>query len=199
MGRMPGFPDVAGKAGTGQLAGKVQGAKGGNLRAGRGGQLSGKLQGAQGGQIANKMQGFNAGSAVAGGAIAGGLANIHGGDLGSRLQGGEAGQLRNNLSPERNQAIANRQQYWNNWSSANQGKLADFRTNRGKDWNNINNFRKNENVAARFNSSQWNNYRNNVNNFRNNRSIEIRNCWNFPGDRCDPKRSLSTSRLRLWC
>jgi hypothetical protein len=140
-----GFPDVSAKAGTGQLAGKVQGSKGG------------KLQGAQGGQFG------------------GGLANIREGDSGGRLQGGGTGQLRNNLSPERNQAIANRQQYWDKWGKANGGKLSDFRTNRGKDWSNINNFRKNENVAGRFNSSQWNTYRNNVNGFRNNRSVEINN------------------------
>ena len=82
---------------------------------------------------------------------------------------------RGDFSPERNQAIANRQQYWDKWSGDNQGKLADFRTNRSKDWSNINNFRKNENVAGRFNSSEWNNYRGNVNNFRNNRATEINN------------------------
>ena len=93
------------------------------------------------------------------------------GDLGDR---GDLGG-RGDFSPERNQAIADRQQYWNKWSGDNQGKLADFRTNRSKDWSNINNFRKNENVAGRFNSSEWNNYRGNVNNFRNNRALEINN------------------------
>jgi hypothetical protein len=169
------FPDVANKTGSGQLAGKVQGAKGGKLQATQGRQLSSKLQGAHGGQLAGKMQGFNAGALAGGATIAGGLANIHGGELGGRLQGGDTGQLRNNLSPERNQAIANRQQYWNRWSKDNQGKLADFRTNRSKDWSNINNFRNNQNLAGKFNSSQWNNYKNNVSNFRNNRSIEISN------------------------
>jgi hypothetical protein len=153
-----GFPNVADKTGGGQLAGKAQGA--------RGGQLAGKAQGARGGQL---------GAAVAGGAIGGGLANMGRGDLGGRFQGGEGGQLRENFSPERNQAIANRQQYWDKWSGDNQGKLADFRTNRSKDWSNVNNFRKNENVAGRFNSSEWNNYRDNVNNFRSNRALEINN------------------------
>jgi hypothetical protein len=164
-GANKGFPNIADKTGGGQLAGKVQGAQGG--------QLAGKIQGSQLGAVA--------GGALAGGAIGGGLANIGGGDLGGRgdfggrFQGDEGGQLGNNYSPERNQAIANRQQYWNKWSSGNQANLADFRTNRSKDWSNINNFRKNENVAGRFNSSQWNNYKDNVNNFRSNRAVEINN------------------------
>jgi hypothetical protein len=171
-----GFPDVGGRAGGGQLAGKGQGAGGG------------KLQGARGGQVSNRIQGSQLGAAVAGGALAGGalsggLGNIgggdlggrlQGGDLGGRLQGGDRGQL-GNRSPERNQAIANRQQYWNKWSGDNKGKIADFQSNRSNDWSNINNFRKNENVGNRFNSQQWNDYRNNVNNFRNNRATEITN------------------------
>jgi hypothetical protein len=171
-----GFPDVGGRAGAGQLAGRGQGAGGG------------KLQGARGGQVSNRIQGSQLGAAVAGGALAGGalsgsLGNIgggdlggrlQGGDLGGRLQGGDRGQL-GNRSPERNQAIANRQQYWNKWSGDNKGKIADFRKNRSNDWSNINNFRKNENVGNRFNSQQWNDYRNNVNNFRNNRATEITN------------------------
>jgi hypothetical protein len=125
-------------------------------------QLAGRAEGVRGSQL----------GAVAGGAVVGaGLANIGGGDLGGR---GDLGS-RGDFSPERNQAIANRQQYWDKWSGANQGKLTDFRTNRSKDWSNINNFRKNENVAGRFNSSEWNNYRGNVNNFRNNRALEINN------------------------
>jgi hypothetical protein len=121
-----------------------------------GGQLAGRAQGVRGSQLGT----------VAGGVVAGaGLANIGRGDLGGR----------GDFSPERNQAIANRQQYWDKWSGDNQGQLADFRTNRGTDWSNINNFRKNENVAGRFNSSEWNNYRGNVNNFRSNRALEINN------------------------
>ena len=161
-----GFPDVGGKAGTGQLAGRGQNA--GN----------GKLQGARGGQVSNRMQGSQlgavAGGAVAGGVLSGGLGNIGGGDLGGRLQGGDRGQL-GNRSPERNQAIADRQQYWNKWSGDNKGKISDFRNNRSKDWSNINNFRKNENAGNRFNSQQWNDYKSNVNNFRNNRATEINN------------------------
>jgi hypothetical protein len=125
-----------------------------------GGQLAGKGQGARGGQLAGKVQGGQ------GGQFAG---KIQGSQLGA-VAGGELGG-RGNFSPERNQAIANRQQYWNKWSSDNQGRLNDFRTNRS----NINNFRQNENLGNRFNSSQWNNYRNNVNNFRNNRAVEINN------------------------
>jgi hypothetical protein len=100
-----------------------------------GGQITGRAQGVRGSEL----------GAVAGGAVVGaGLANIGGGDSGGR--GDLSG--RGDFSPERNQAIANRLQYWDKWSGANQGKLADLRTNRGKDWSNINNFRKNENVAG---------------------------------------------------
>jgi hypothetical protein len=152
-----GFPNIADKTGGRQLAGRGQGAGGG--------QLAGKVQGGQGGRLQGSQLGAVAGGALAGGAVGAGLANIGGGDLGGR----------GNFSPERNQAIANRQQYWNKWSGDNKGKLGDFRTNRSKDWSNINNFRKNENVGNRFNSPQWNNYKNNVNNFRNNRSLEINN------------------------
>jgi hypothetical protein len=169
-----GFPDVGGRAGAGQLAGRGQGAGGGKLQGARGGQI----QGARGGQISNRMQGSQlgavAGGALAGGVLSGGLGNNGGGDLGDRLQGGDRGQL-GNRSPERNQAIANRQQYWNKWSGDNKGKIADFRNNRSKDWSNINNFRNDENVGNRFNSQQWNDYRSNVNNFRNNRATEINN------------------------
>ena len=167
------FPDIADKTGRGQLAGKAQGAKGGQLagkvQGPQGGQLAGKVQGPKGGQLAGNFQGIKAGAA------AGGLANVRGGDLGSRMQGSDAGQMRNNLSPERNQAVANRQQYWDKWGKDNQGKLADFQSNRGQNWSNINDFRKNQNLAGNFNSPQWNNYKNNVNNFRNNRSVEINN------------------------
>jgi hypothetical protein len=115
-----------------------------------------------------------AGGAVAGGVLSGGLGNNGVGNLGDRLQGGDRGQL-GNRSPERNQAIANRQQYWNKWSGDNKGKITDFRNNRSKDWSNIDNFRKNEKVGNRFNNQQWNDYKNNVNNFRNNRATEINN------------------------
>jgi hypothetical protein len=184
-----GFPDLAAKAPSGgklgsqgQLAGKAQGAQGGQL-AGKlqdapGGLARGKLQGAQGGQLAGKLQGAQAGvlaGGLAGGALAGGLAGAQGGELGGRLQGGNVGQLGNNFSPQRNQAIADRQKYWDKWGKDNQGKLDDFRTNRGKDWGNINNFRKNQNPANSFNKPEWNNYKNNVDNFRNNRSVEINN------------------------
>jgi hypothetical protein len=78
-----------------------------------------------------------------------------------------------NLSPRPNQAIADRQKYWDKWGKNNQGQLAHFRTNRGKDWNNINNFWNRRNPSDTFNKAAWNNYKNDVNDFRNNRSVEI--------------------------
>jgi hypothetical protein len=168
-----GFPDLAGKTSGGQVSGQVQGAKGGQLagkvQGAQGGQLAGKLQGAQGGQLAGKLQGAQAG------AFAGGVLGAHSGELGGRLQGANEGRLGSNLSPERNQAIANRQQYWDKWRGDNQGKVANFQANRSKDWNNINNFRDSRNLSNSFNKPEWNNYKNNVNNFRDNRSIEINN------------------------
>src|SRR5271165_5643762 len=154
-----GFPDVAGKTGSGQVAGKVQGAKGG--------QLAGKVQGAQGGQLAGKVQG------IQGGQLAGKVQGVQGGQFADKLQGGNAGQLGNNFSPQRNQAIADRQQYWNKWGNDNQGKLSNFQANRSKDWSGISNFRNNQNLANSFNKPEFNNYKNNVNNFRSNRSVEI--------------------------
>ena len=152
------FPDLTGKTGGGQLANKVQGAKGG--------QLAGKVQGAQGGQLAGKVQGAQ------GGQLAG---RVQAGQFASKLQGGNQGRFGNNLSPEQNQALANRQQYWDKWGKDNQGKLSNFKTDRSKDWSGINNFRKDRNVVGSFNKPEWNNYKNNVNNFRNNRSVEINN------------------------
>ena len=169
-GGKKGFPDVAGKTGSGQVAGKMQGAKGsqlaGKVQGGQGGQLASKVQGAKGGELAGKVQG---------GQLAGKVQGAQGGQLAGRLQEGNAGQLGKNFSPERNQAIANRQQYWDKWGKNNQGKLTNFRANQGKDWNNINNFRNNQNLASSFNKPEWNNYKNNVNAFRNDRSLEINN------------------------
>ena len=185
-----GFPDLAGKTGGSQVAGKVQGAKGGQLagkvqgaqgsqlagkvQGAQAGQLAGKVQGAQGGQLAGKLQGAQAG-ALAGGALAGGALAAQGGQLGGRLEGGNLGERANNFSPQRTQAIANRQQYWDKWGKDNQGKLTNFQANRSKDWGGINNFRNNQNLANSFNKPEWNNYKNNVNNFRSNRSVEINN------------------------
>ena len=185
-----GFPDLAGKTGGGQLAGKAQGAKGGQLagkaqgaqggqlagkvQGAKGGQIAGKVQGAQGGQLAGKLQGVQAG-ALAGGALAGGALAAQGGQLGGRLEGGNLGERANTFSPERNQAVANRQQYWDKWGKDNQGKLSNFKADRSKDWSGINNFRNNQNLVNNFNKPEFNNYRNNVNNFRNNRSTEINN------------------------
>jgi hypothetical protein len=55
------------------------------------------------------------------------------------------------------------------------GKAGRFQDQPDQRLGNINDFRKNQNVANSFNQPQWNNYRNNVNNFRNDRSIEINN------------------------
>jgi hypothetical protein len=96
-----------------------------------------------------------------------------GGQVVGRLHGGSGGQLGSNLSPRRNQATADRQKYWHKWGKDNQGQLADFRTNRGKDWNKINNFWNNRNPSDTFNKPEWNNYKNDVNDFRNSRSVEI--------------------------
>ena len=184
-GNKGGFPDLAAKGGAGQrggqLAGRTQGGQGGQLGGrGQAGQPGGRLQGAQGGQLGGRLgQAGAVAGGVAGGALAGGLAGGalggQGGDLGGRLQGGNLGQRGENFSPQRNQAVANRQQYWNNWSKTNQGRVNDFKTNRNKDWSNISNFRNNQNVANRFNKGDWSNYQNNVQNFRNNRSLEINN------------------------
>jgi hypothetical protein len=185
-----GFPDLAGKTGGGQVASKAQGAKGGQLagkvqgaqggqlagkvQGAKGGQFAGKVQGAQGGQLAGKLQGAQAGT-LAGGMLAGGALAAQGGQLGGRLEGGNLGERANNFSPERNQAIANRQQYWDKWRGDNQGKLGNFQANRSKDWGGIDNFRNNQNLANSFNKPEWNNYKNKVNDFRSNRSVEINN------------------------
>jgi hypothetical protein len=151
-----GFPDVGGKTGGDRVADRAQNAKGGQL-AGKGGQLAGKGQSAGGSQFVGK------------------LPAAQGGQFAGKLQGDNQGRLGNNGSPQRNQAVANRQQYWDKWGKDNQGKVSQFQANRNKDWGGINNFRKNQNVANSFNKTEFNNYRNNVNNFRNNRSVEISN------------------------
>src|SRR5271165_375895 len=78
------------------------------------------------------------------------------------------------LGNRASEPLAN-QQFWKNWSEQNQGKLADFQANRAKDWNNISEFRNNQNVASSFNRPEWNDYKNNVQNYRDNRAIEVTN------------------------
>ena len=73
---------AGGNKGFPDLAGKTSGR-----------QVAGQFQGAQRGQPAGKLQG------------------AQGGQVASRLQGGNGGQVGNNLSPQRNQAIADRQKY----------------------------------------------------------------------------------------
>src|SRR5271157_6124508 len=86
------------------------------------------------------------------------------------LSGKGPGELLN-----RAQAPPDNQQFWKNWSEQNQGKLADFQANRAKDFNNISEFRNNQNVAGSFNQPEWNNYKNNVQNYHDNRAIEVTN------------------------
>jgi hypothetical protein len=86
------------------------------------------------------------------------------------LSGKGPGEL-GNRAPE---PLAN-QQFWKNWSEQNHGKLADFQANRAKDWNNISEFRNNQNVASSFNRPEWNDYKNNVQNYRDNRATEVTN------------------------
>src|SRR6201987_2582462 len=76
-----------------------------------------------------------------------------------------------NKAPE---PLAN-QEFWKNWSAQNQGKLAEFQANRVGDWNNISDFRNNQDVASSFNSSPWSDYKNNVQNFWDNRAVEVNN------------------------
>ena len=78
------------------------------------------------------------------------------------------------LGNRASEPLAN-QQFWKNWSEQNQGKLADFQANRAKDWNNISEFRNNQNVASPFNRPEWNDYKNNVQSYRDNRAIEVTN------------------------
>ena len=74
-----------------------------------------------------------------------------------------------NKAPE---PLAN-QEFWKNWSAQNQGKLAEFQANRLGDWNNISDFRNNQNIANSFNQPAWNDYKNNVQNYWDNRAVEV--------------------------
>ncbi|MBV8484620.1 MAG: hypothetical protein JO077_17370 [Verrucomicrobia bacterium] len=76
-----------------------------------------------------------------------------------------------NKAPE---PLAN-QEFWKNWSAQNQGKVAEFQANRVGDWNNISDFRNNQNVANSFNRPEWNDYKNNVQNYWDNRAVEVNN------------------------
>ncbi|MBV8585912.1 MAG: hypothetical protein JO308_06465, partial [Verrucomicrobia bacterium] len=67
------------------------------------------------------------------------------------------------------------QEFWKSWSAQNQGALAEFQGNRVGNWNNISEFRNNQNIANSFNSPQWNDYRNNVQNYWGNRAVEVTN------------------------
>ena len=75
----------------------------------------------------------------------------------------------------RAQATPENQQFWKNWSEQNQGKLAHFQASRNQNWNNIQDFRNNQNIAGSFNQPQWNDFKNNVQNYRDNRAIEVNN------------------------
>jgi hypothetical protein len=67
------------------------------------------------------------------------------------------------------------QEFWKSWSAQNHGKLAEFQANRVGDWNNISDFRNNQNIANSFNQPQWNDYKNNVQNYWDNRAVEVNN------------------------
>jgi hypothetical protein len=86
------------------------------------------------------------------------------------LSGKGPGELLN-----RAQAPPENQQFWKNWSEQNQGKLADFQANRSQDWNNIQEFRNNQNIAGSFNRPEWNDFKNNVQNYHDNRATEVTN------------------------
>src|SRR5271166_1311180 len=86
------------------------------------------------------------------------------------LSGKGPGELLN-----RAQAPPDNQQFWKNWSQQNQGKLADFQANRSQDWNNVQEFRNNQNIASSYNQPQWNDFKNNVQNYHDNRAIEVNN------------------------
>jgi hypothetical protein len=86
------------------------------------------------------------------------------------LSGKGPGELLNSA-----QAPPANQQFWKNWGEQNQGKLADFQANRANAWNNISEFRNNQNIAGSFNQPQWNDYKNIVQNYRDNRAIEVTN------------------------
>src|SRR5271157_5945391 len=137
--------------------------------------------GGPGQQFPSKIQSVPKGSgsvlpSVASGAALGSIAQGHlpgAGPAGKGfpdLSGKGPGEL-GSRAPE---PLAN-QQFWKNWSEQNQGKLADFQANRAKDFNNISEFRNNQNVASSFNRPEWNDYKNNVQNYRDNRAIEVTN------------------------
>src|SRR5271166_2679546 len=143
---------------------------------------NGKLAGGgPGQQFPSKIQSLPKGSgsvlpSVASGATLGSIAQGH-------LPGaGPAGKGFPDLSGKGPSELVNRapeatanQQFWKNWSEQNQGKLADFQANRAKDFNNISEFRNNQNVAGSFNRPEWNDYKNNVQNYWDNRAIEVTN------------------------
>jgi len=86
------------------------------------------------------------------------------------LSGKGPGELLNSA-----QAPVANQPFWKNWGEQNQGRLADFQANRANAWNNISEFRNNQNIAGSFNQPQWNDYKNVVQNYRDNRAIEVTN------------------------
>ena len=166
-----GFPDLSGK-GANQLANGAlgtspsvaQGLMQGPGAAGKGfPNLSGKGPGLVSGALGAGALGatplIGQGKLPGPGPEGKGLPNV---------PGEGAGQLLNR-APEANQ------QFWKNWSEQNQGKLADFQANRSQDWNNIQEFRNNQNIAGSFNQPEWNDFKNNVQNYHDNRAIEVTN------------------------
>src|SRR5271166_2451202 len=137
--------------------------------------------GGPGQQFPSKIQSLPKGSgsvlpSVASGATLGSIAQGHLPGAGPAGKGFPdlSGKGPSELGNRASEPLAN-QQFWKNWSEQNQGKLADFQANRAKDWNNISEFRNNQNVASSFNRPEWNDYKNNVQNYRDNRAIEVTN------------------------
>ena len=123
-------------------------------------ELSGKGPGLVNGAL-GAGSGFALGKMLGAGPEGKGLPDLSGKGLGELL----------NKAPE---PLAN-QEFWKNWSAQNQGKLAEFQANRVGDWNNISDFRNNQNIANSFNQPQWNDYKNNVQNYWDNRAVEVTN------------------------
>src|SRR5208337_773211 len=137
--------------------------------------------GGPGQQFPSKIQSVPKGSgsvlpSVASGAALGSIAQGHLPGAGPAGKGFPdlSGKGPSELGSRAPEPLAN-QQFWKNWSEQNQGKLADFQANRAKDFNNISEFRNNQNVASSFNRPEWNDYKNNVQNYRENRAIEVTN------------------------
>src|ERR1700747_2099068 len=159
-----------------QLPSKIQ-----SLPKGNGSVLPSIAQGKQPGS-GPQGKGFPDFSGKGSGLLNSALSSGSGFGLGKMVGAGPEGKGLPNISANGPSELFNKapeplanQEFWKNWSAQNQGKLAEFQANRGGDWNNISDFRNNQDVASSFNSSQWNDYKNNVQNFWDNRAVEVNN------------------------